>query len=123
MTVSRQDTKKSLRSENDDKVGEVESEAEPGTHGTIEHALSTADSFVEDISEIDPDEMGADGANYKTLIQRKANLMKTSKILAVHDVVVQKLINKARDDLGKIRIYFTTIFSWNTAQSVFHSHM
>ena len=28
--------------------------------------------------------------------------MKTGEILAVHDVVVQKLINKARDDLGRL---------------------
>ena len=39
------------------------------------------------------------GMLYKTLSQRKKNLMQTEEILAVHDVVVQKLINQARDDL------------------------
>ena len=45
--------------------------------------------------------MGADGVMFKTLVQRKSNLAKTAEILATHDVVVQKLINKARDDLGE----------------------
>ena len=44
-------------------------------------------------------DMGPEGAMFKALSNRKANLMKTADILAVHDVVVQKLINKARDDL------------------------
>ena len=68
---------------------------------TMEHALSIADSADLSISEIDPDEMGADGVMFKTLVQRKSNLAKTAEILATHDVVVQKLINKARDDLGE----------------------
>ena len=83
-----------------DRNEDSESEADPfSMHGTMSQAISIADD-LEDISEIDPDEMGVDGATYKTLQQRKNNLMKTGEILAVHDVVVQKLINKARDDLG-----------------------
>ena len=55
----------------------------------------------DEVSEIDPDKMGSDGELFKKLLQRKSNLMKTAEILATHDLVVQKLINKARDDLGK----------------------
>ena len=56
-------------------------------------------SDEEENSEIDPDKMGAEGAEFKLLTERKEKLEKTERILAVHDVVVQKLINKARDDL------------------------
>ena len=76
---------------------------------TMEHALSIADSADLSISEIDPDEMGADGVMFKTLVQRKSNLAKTAEILATHDVVVQKLINKARDDLGEYDDIFDAI--------------
>ena len=37
-----------------------------------------------------------------SVLSRKSKLLKTAEILAVHDVVVQKLINKARDDLGEL---------------------
>ena len=53
----------------------------------------------DETSEIDPDKMGAEGVEFKMLTERKSKLLKTAEILAVHDVVVQKLINKARDDL------------------------
>ena len=56
-------------------------------------------SDEEESSEIDPDKMGAEGAEFKLLTERKSKLLKTAEILAIHDVVVQKLINKARDDL------------------------
>ena len=82
---------------------------DPQTHRTMEHALSIADSADLSISEIDPDEMGADGVMFKTLVQRKSNLAKTAEILATHDVVVQKLINKARDDLGEYDDNFDAI--------------
>ena len=80
----------------------------------MEHALSIADSADLSISEIDPDEMGADGVMFKTLVQRKSNLAKTAEILATHDVVVQKLINKARDDLGEYVGNFDAIRKWVT---------
>ena len=83
---------------NDEDDGSSESS---GNGRTMEHALSIAESADLSISEIDPDEMGADGVMFKTLVQRKSNLAKTAEILATHDVVVQKLINKARDDLGE----------------------
>ena len=82
---------------------------EDRTHRTMEHALSIAESADLSISEIDPDEMGADGVTFKTLVQRKSNLAKTAEILATHDVVVQKLINKARDDLGKSQCHSVEI--------------
>ena len=56
-------------------------------------------SETEDNSEVDPEKMGPEGSEYLKLQQRKRNLMKTAEILETHDVVVQKLINKARDDL------------------------
>ena len=59
----------------------------------------TSISETDDVSEIDPEKMGEEGSEYLKLKQRKANLMKTAEILDKHDVVVQKLINKARDDL------------------------
>lgn len=63
----------------------------------IENGKSPAGEAQED-EEIEVD-MGPEGAMFKSLSNRKANLMKTADILAVHDVVVQRLINKARDDL------------------------
>ena len=62
-----------------------------------EHLVSVSEA--EEVSEIDPEKMGPEGSQYLTLQQRKRNLMKTAEILETHDVVVQKLINKARDDL------------------------
>ena len=56
-------------------------------------------SETEENSEVDPEKMGPEGSEYLKLQQRKRNLMKTAEILETHDVVVQKLINKARDDL------------------------
>ena len=84
-----------------DKIRNDEDSDSEVSHRTMEHALSIAESADLSISEIDPDEMGADGVMFKTLVQRKSNLAKTAEILATHDVVVQKLINKARDDLGE----------------------
>ena len=38
-------------------------------------------------------------ADFKGLQHRRDNLHRTAEVLEVHDVVVQKLITKARDDL------------------------
>ena len=88
---------------------EESDDSEFESHRTLEHAVSIAESADLSISEIDPDEMGADGVMFKTLVQRKSNLAKTAEILATHDVVVQKLINKARDDLGEYDDNFDAI--------------
>ena len=58
-------------------------------------------SETDDVSEIDPEKMGAEGQEYLTLQQRKQNLMKTAEILEKHDVVVQKLINPRRYKVTK----------------------
>ena len=92
-----------------DKIRNDEDSDSEVSHRTMEHALSIAESADLSISEIDPDEMGADGVMFKTLVQRKSNLAKTAEILATHDVVVQKLINKARDDLGEYDDIFDAI--------------
>ena len=39
----------------------------------------------------------------KNLQNRRDNLHRTAQVLDVHDVVVQKLITKARDDLVKMK--------------------
>ena len=92
-----------------DKIRNDEDSDSEVSHRTMEHALSIAESADLSISEIDPDEMGADGVMFKTLVQHKSNLAKTAEILATHDVVVQKLINKARDDLGEYDDNFDAI--------------
>ena len=86
----------------EDNVG-AEEEEEDLVDEVSQHATSVALSETEEeTSEIDPDKMGPEGIEFKMLTERKSKLLKTAEILAVHDVVVQKLINKARDDLGEL---------------------
>ena len=47
----------------------------------------------------DPDNDDPELSEYKNLQNRRDNLRRTAAVLDVHDVVVQKLITKARDDL------------------------
>lgn len=87
---------------NEDNEGNEEAQVDENVDEGVEMLPvenDQASEEEEDISEIDPDKMGPDGVQYKTLIQRRSNLMNTKQILDKHDVVVQKLINKARDDL------------------------
>ena len=86
----------------EDKAG-AEEEEEDLVDEVSQYATSVALSETEEeTSEIDPDKMGPEGIEFKMLTERKSKLLKTAEILAVHDVVVQKLINKARDDLGEL---------------------
>jgi hypothetical protein len=43
---------------------------------------------------------------FKGLEVRRDNLRRTAEVLATHDVVVQKLITKARDDLVRKKFAF-----------------
>ena len=50
-------------------------------------------------SEKDVDADDPEIADFKSLQHRRDNLRRTAEVLEVHDVVVQKLITKARDDM------------------------
>ena len=93
----RNETDGDEASKDDELLGQQNEEVEEDEASAQAQLVSVAES--EDVSEIDPEKMGPEGSQYLTLQQRKRNLMKTAEILETHDVVVQKLINKARDDL------------------------
>eukprot|EP00095_Tigriopus_kingsejongensis_P003535 snap_masked-scaffold106_size358372-processed-gene-1.3 protein:Tk03535 transcript:snap_masked-scaffold106_size358372-processed-gene-1.3-mRNA-1 annotation:"axonemal 84 kda protein" len=62
---------------------------------SLEKPEKSIDNEVEDTVAVPAESQD----EYTSLRQRKANLERTNRILEIHDVVVQSLINKARDDL------------------------